>query len=104
MRSAYVLLKERQNTVPRILRRRRVIAAALVIEKRVMRTRINLDVMRDIRLLQGHFESFSSLCREILFGIRANNRAETIEGFLRTRVHAVIRRDSLQSVIGAGPG
>src|SRR5215216_6567117 len=100
---ADVLFKKRQHAQPGILRGRRVVVWALIIEKRVLGTGVDFDVVRDVIGIERSVELAPRLGGEVAGRIRADDRACARDSRERARVYGVVWRNHLEPVVGAGP-
>lgn len=100
----YLFLKVAEDALPRILSGSGIVTGPLIIEKRMLRMGVDLDVVWHMIFVKRDIKPSPLLRCEILFGIRADDRAGARHCRKRARVARVKRSDHFEPVIGTGPG
>src|SRR5581483_4938193 len=102
--SVNMFLKKCHDPLPGVLRCRLVVITPLIVEERVLRARIDFDIVRDVIAIQFYIKLLSLCCRKIFVRIGANDGAEAGDSLQWTRIRAIVRSNGLEPIVGAGPG
>src|SRR6266516_7419100 len=101
---ANVLTEKAQDALPGVARRRLGVGGTLIVEERVPRVWIDLDVVRNVIAVQRGVQLLARQGGEVLAGIRTDDGTDARDGFEWTRIPSVVRGDGLEPVILTGPG